>query len=171
MGIAEQEVDGDGNGPLCLGHAATNDRGDARELGVRERDQDTPVFGYALVYPDAVPALGEGGGFDPGEVVVVSAVYALDEGDVFEPLRGQVEHPRARPLVEGVDGYGCPEDEVGDAFRAYSRGLQRVEYALMGDSRRRWPLGDQYLVAILVDGHQIGEGASGVYTHAHDMTA
>ena len=62
MGIAEQEVDGDGNGPLCLGHAATNDGGNARELGVRKRDQDTSVFGYALVYPDAVPALGEGGG-------------------------------------------------------------------------------------------------------------
>ena len=44
-------------------------------------------------------------------------------------------------------------------------------YALMGDSRRRRPLGNQNLVAILVDGHQVCEGASGIDTYSHDMTA
>ncbi len=88
-------------------------------------------------------------------------VAALDEGNIAEPLRGDIAHPRAAPFQDGVGGDRGPQPQVADvgtqAFQPFQHPIRRV-----GGGGEILPDCDQPLIGIV--GHKVRECSTDIDT-------
>jgi len=163
IGITEEEVDRDGHGTaVVLRQALRHGRAQARQRLLGQRRHDGAVFVHAFLDPQTVPVLAERVRLDPAEIVVVLAVQALNEQDILEPGRRDIEDPRPGALVQRIRGDGGAQDQEVDLARRNPRPFQSVEHRLLGRGRRRRPFrGDDALGGGL-ERNQVRKRAAGV---------
>ena len=160
--VGEEEVDRDRDTFDRLAIAFGDQLHDAVDLGIGQRCPDRAVVRHALADADAVAAQHVRGRLHPLEVVEPFAVDALDEGNVLEPGRGQVEGPLARALQQAVRRDRRAEDEVTELVRCSRQAPKRLENGVGGLTRRGGDLDDVALARLLLDGDEIGERPAGV---------
>ena len=161
--VREQVTDGDRGTPAV--------QVSARELLPQpvavERDELPALLVQPLVDADAVAARDERRRLAPPVVVVVLARDALDERNVLEPFRRQVQHTGAGAGQHGVDADRRADHDVGDGGGVDAGGVQGGGHGVDRALRRRRHLGDRDGPGLLVDRDEVGERAPGVDADAN----
>ena len=115
----------------------------------------------ALDHRQAVAAPAQRPRLEPVQVILALAVDALDERDVLEPRRGQVQHLGPAPLQHRVGGHGGAVHDALDRGARHRRLVQHAQQRPQRRLRRGRRLGDPHR-AVSAERHQVGERAPGV---------
>ena len=167
--VGEQQVDGDADAARRLGVAGADEGHGGRDVLLRQGSPHGAVVEDALVDAEAVAAQHVGRRLGPLQVVQALAVDALDERDVLQARRGQVDGALAAALQQAVGGDGGAEDEEPDLVQGDAQAAHALQHRGGRVARRGRHL-DLALAAVpLVDGDQVGEGAAGVDADAERL--
>ena len=159
IGVRVQEHDRDG-----VDAVARELRGDLPNVLTHKGGHDRAAGAHPLAHLEPQPARDERRRCLPEEVVGLGAVSATNLEHIAEPARRQQRHAAGVGLQQRVEPDGRAVHEVVDA-RQLARAARiphGVEHAVIRACGRRWALGDADLAALVVQEHEVREGAADV---------